>query len=361
MQMLAGGSLTDSKAFIQSGASVPYYFTALPLQSSGQNKVKSTAENGNAQTATSQQSTGQITSVAVSGNVTRQDDPSISYSFALGDVSVDGASIDFPDPQSDVQFSGIDTLNLYLQSNGFIVNDSSKLFYSVSYGPKNFGNTGTAFTNSGYLNFKVQLIDAASGEVLGSYDDVTYNSLQKGEYDNILYRVQCAGIGKRTVKLRLIVSDNTGKENKYDYARLMDAEPIEKTNAKLLPGKAGNDTPTFGVLLQNASKMKEITFKGDAVGQNSTLVKVSSYELSQNYPNPFNPATVINYQLPKAGHVTLRIYNTIGREVAKLIDEEKQAGSYHVEFNASSLPSGVYFYQLECNDFKAIKKMAFIK
>ena len=72
----------------------------------------------------------------------------------------------------------------------------------------------------------------------------------------------------------------------------------------------------------------------------------NGYNLIQNYPNPFNPNTTIHYSISKQSFVTLKVYDLLGREVATLINEEKQAGNYEVEFDGSNLPSGVYFYQL---------------
>ncbi len=91
----------------------------------------------------------------------------------------------------------------------------------------------------------------------------------------------------------------------------------------------------------------------------------STYSLSQNYPNPFNPSTVISWQTPVAGKQTIKVYNILGNEVATLIDEYKPAGTYEVEFNASSgsknLASGVYFYQLKSANFIQTKKMILMK
>jgi len=85
------------------------------------------------------------------------------------------------------------------------------------------------------------------------------------------------------------------------------------------------------------------------------------FVLSQNYPNPFNPTTVINYQVPVAGHVSVKVYDLLGREVMTLVNERKSAGSYQVLFDAHLLPSGVYFYSLESGSFKATKKMELLK
>ncbi len=87
----------------------------------------------------------------------------------------------------------------------------------------------------------------------------------------------------------------------------------------------------------------------------------TKYELNQNYPNPFNPSTVINYQLPEAGNVTLKVYDVIGNEVATLVNEFKQAGVYNAKFANVQLSSGVYFYKLQVGSFKAVKKMMLTK
>ena len=95
---------------------------------------------------------------------------------------------------------------------------------------------------------------------------------------------------------------------------------------------------------------------------NNTLSLIpENYELSQNYPNPFNPATQINFSIPKQSVVTLKIYDVLGKEVATLINESKAAGFYTVDFNASSLSSGAYFYRLEAGNFTDIKRMMLIK
>ena len=87
----------------------------------------------------------------------------------------------------------------------------------------------------------------------------------------------------------------------------------------------------------------------------------ATFQLFQNYPNPFNPTTTIEFSLPERSFVKLTIYNTLGQEVEVLVNEEKQAGTHRIQFNASNLPSGIYFYRLETSKFVETKKMILIK
>ena len=85
------------------------------------------------------------------------------------------------------------------------------------------------------------------------------------------------------------------------------------------------------------------------------------WKLEQNFPNPFNPSTTINYQISKPGLVTLKIYDILGREIATLINENKIAGFYEFNYNASKLASGIYIYQLKSDNFVSSKKMILLK
>ena len=90
-------------------------------------------------------------------------------------------------------------------------------------------------------------------------------------------------------------------------------------------------------------------------------LKPSDFNLHQNYPNPFNPTTNIEYYLPTSAHVHLQVYNILGRKVATLVDKLEQAGKRSVEFNASRLPSGVYFYRLQAGSFTETKKLVLLR
>jgi len=86
-----------------------------------------------------------------------------------------------------------------------------------------------------------------------------------------------------------------------------------------------------------------------------------NFNLEQNYPNPFNPTTNINYDVPVSNFVSLKVYNSIGKEVETFVNEIQTAGSYKVDFNASNLSSGIYFYTLSAGEFKETKKMLLVK
>ena len=87
----------------------------------------------------------------------------------------------------------------------------------------------------------------------------------------------------------------------------------------------------------------------------------TTYSLSNSFPNPFNPTTTISYQLPLQRHVLLKVHDILGREVATLVNEVKQPGTYTVQFNASGLASGVYFYRLNAGSFVDVKKFLLVK
>ncbi|MFA6599154.1 MAG: M1 family aminopeptidase [Ignavibacteriaceae bacterium] len=98
-----------------------------------------------------------------------------------------------------------------------------------------------------------------------------------------------------------------------------------------------------------------------AVGIEDEKVELDKFELYQNYPNPFNPETVIRYQVPTKGFVSLKVFDVLGKEVAILVNEENTAGTHQVVFNGSNLSSGIYFYTLNAGNFSSGKKLLLLK
>ena len=95
------------------------------------------------------------------------------------------------------------------------------------------------------------------------------------------------------------------------------------------------------------------------VGENPS--NPSAFKLYDNYPNPFNPSTTLRYSIPEASFTSVKIYDALGNEVSSLVNETKPAGTYEVEFNASDLSSGIYYYTLNAVSFSETKKMILMK
>jgi len=166
----------------------------------------------------------------------------------------------------------------------------------------------------------------------------------------------------------------------YEIKR-KDGLPLDTTNYYLL---TVTDETTFNYIDENILPNKIYTYKirtlcgpanhgsmwsneatayvPDIPTSTKTTINISmEFFLEQNFPNPFNPTTKIKYQIPEVSFVTLKIYNVLGKEVATLINEEKPARSYEVEWDASGLPSGIYFYKLRSGNFVETKKMVLLR
>ncbi len=87
----------------------------------------------------------------------------------------------------------------------------------------------------------------------------------------------------------------------------------------------------------------------------------SKTTLEQNYPNPFNPTTVISYELPVRGHVNVKVYDMLGREIAALIDQIQNAGTYSIPWDASHIPSGLYFCRLTAGGYSKTMKITLVR
>ena len=250
------------------------------------------------------------------------------FYFTIGDVMVNKKHINFVEIPDTLAIDSKEVLNDCLVTEPFRLNDNSNFTYGVLYGTTDSSATVSSLNDDDLINFKVELINASSGDLIGTFDNVTYTKENIFQYNNISYQVNTNGIGSRTVKLRLYVDDNL--QANYSLS-------TKYAEDNLIP----------------KSHKKEIRYQG--------LSAVESYDLAQNYPNPFNPSTTIKYQIPEDGMVTLKIYDILGREIKTLVNEQKSIGRYEVKFDASDLTTGVYIYRLKVNDFVSVKKMILVK
>jgi hypothetical protein len=147
------------------------------------------------------------------------------------------------------------------------------------------------------------------------------------------------------------------------------ARPFEKIG--FVSGNGNSNSPKDYSFLDNniasgkySYRLKQIDNDGKFEYSHEIEIDLGSpleFSLNQNYPNPFNPSTLISFSVPVAAPVTLKIYDVLGNEVATLLNSEKPAGVYEIEFNATELTSGIYFYQINAGTFTQTKKMLLIK
>ena len=252
----------------------------------------------------------------------------MEFLFCVEDILLDDENIKFTERVDTLPVLNLNELNSAARTNTFNLTGNSDLYFSLYYLVINPDLASSVLTNEDYVNFKLELVNADNNTVAGTFDDITFTKQNVNDHESISYKVDCAGIAEGNYYLRTVVDANS-------------STGLSITNNQ-------ND----GNLLDK-SYYTEIYYTGDA--------RPTVYELAQNFPNPFNPSTTIRYQLPNDGIVTLKIYDILGSEVATLVNEEKAAGRYEVNFNASSLASGVYIYKIQAGGFINSKKMILLK
>jgi hypothetical protein len=308
IQMGNGANENQAIALAFHSANLPYYFNRSANMSNVTPKIKSLA--------------------IVSGREGVVGKDTAQFYFTVGDVILDDQPIEFIELPDTALINGKEILNEYLVTNPFTLNDNSAFYYSVQYGITDSASAIQALTDSVFINFTVQLLDANTDEIIGTFDNVTYNSDSVFIYNNIAYQVNVSGLNNRLVKLRLKTETN----HQFDYSL------TQRYAEESVLGK---------------KFIKQINFNAGVI--------ITEYALEQNYPNPFNPSTTIRYQLPQDGMVTLKVYDILGSEVAALVNEQKTAGRYEVNFDASRFASGVYIYKITSGGYVSSKKMLLVK
>lgn len=221
---------------------------------------------------------------------------------------------------------------------GFLMTGFSKLFFGG-------GNDGTSSTN-----YQVHTWEGTGGPYipveLSSFTATAINN-------NVQLKWSTASeLNNRGFQIERLSGQNWTNIGFADgYGTTTDVQHYSFNDNNLQPGVY-------------SYRLKQIDFDGTFAYSNEIEVDVNgvtTFALEQNYPNPFNPSTIINYQLPESGNVTLKIYDVLGNEVASLVNEFKESGVHSVSFNASEFASGVYVYKLQAGDFISAKKMLLTK
>jgi hypothetical protein len=241
--------------------------------------------------------------------------------------------------------------------------------YSINYGDwinNGGGNDNEArYTNDHFIELTQYMISAKVENIFGA---MGYHNL----INVIVIPVELTSFTATIINNDVILNWTTVTEvNNQGFEVQRRTRESEFENIGFVPGfgtttepKSYNFTDSEVSSGKYSYKLKQIDFDGSFEYSDEVEIEAFmpwEFSFEQNYPNPFNPSTKISWQVPVGGWQTLKIYDVLGNEVATLVDEYKPAGKYEVEWNASELPSGVYFYQLKAEEYVNTKKMMLIK
>jgi hypothetical protein len=218
----------------------------------------------------------------------------------------------------------------------------------------NSGLPNTTF--SGILN--VTILAASGNNLFAEVNDSVYLSTNNGSSWNVLTNISSVN-SLTAINNNLFAGTDSGVYLSTDNGISWITANVGLTNTKVV-SLAIMGMNIFAQTSDNYVWMRPLSELITAVKGNEAQIP-AQFKLDQNYPNPFNPKTTINYSIPKASLVMLKVYDVLGKEVATLIDEEKSAGNYHIQFNANTLSSGVYFYRLSAENSVMTKKLIIMK
>ncbi len=318
MQLSNGTSTSSMYASAFNPSSSPY-----PLEMSGSISGAGSSPSGNANIVAS------VPIKMTYGRGGTISDDSLNFYYSFRNLSVDGQSIGFAPCSDSTDYDSLSNLNKSLVTEPFQVNTNSRIIFSEYSGFADSTAAISVLGDTGYINYNVEVIDNTTGKLVGTIENIRIKASDAGGYRSTSYLLSTDGISNETVKVKIDVSTNL-------------------------------EHPKFALINSYSQVDSSATENLQSLSLEPITV-IKDFILSQNYPNPFNPTTVIEYTIPKDSHVTLKIYDVLGQEVRTLVDQDQQVGRYSVNFNGSSLASGVYFYRLVAGNHVITKKMLMLK
>ena len=256
----------------------------------------------------------------------------LKYTYFFGNLVVDGSNIDFIDAPDSLQFDDLAVVNKVLESKPFTVTNQSTVTFCESSGFIDNTAAGQVLGSSGFIGSKIQLVDAITGNTIGTTRNIPAQSVN-GSYGTLVpYSLSTNGIASKQVKVKITLSTN-----------------LEEAKSALI---RSTSTVDLRQGLGKASTEQVAVLEMDLP---------SRFSLDQNYPNPFNPTTTIRYGLSTNAMVTLSVFNTLGQLVTTLVNEEERPGYHEVKFDGSNLASGVYFYRLSAGSFVQTRKLLLVR
>ncbi|MEW6196410.1 MAG: T9SS type A sorting domain-containing protein [Bacteroidota bacterium] len=249
-----------------------------------------------------------------------------NFVYYLGGVKVDGENIKFKDFVDTMKIENSEKMDEIMSTEYFHLTPKSELEFSNLY---------YAFDNEEYkqwkennAQFKIELVNLNGKTTKGEFNISKFEESTITD-DELFYKIDCSNLEEGTYYLRV--------------------------NCKV-----DGDAKYFvnNVMYEDIPNLSKKTFEEIKIKSNGTP---NDYHLGNNYPNPFNPTTVISFNLPQQEHVTLKVYDVLGKEVATLVEGVQNSGRHEVKFDASELASGIYFYTLKAGKFSQTNKMILVK
>ena len=252
---------------------------------------------------------------------------------------------------------------------GLFISKAGNIFAATTSGLIRSKNNGQTWdTLHSFLYFPYQFgMNPVTGTLFIGVDDISNTSSRA-----LTFRSTDEGDTWTLIDTTSNVIDAIyGAPNGYMYAGK--GEVYRSINDGLTWSKFGAGLPINNTMqIEALVERNGVLYAGDrvwglySISTNPTGIRNEqqsdySFRLNQNYPNPFNPTTTINYSLAKEGNVKLTVYKSIGSKVATIVNENKPAGNYTVQFNGRNLPSGIYLYRLESGNYNATKKFILLK
>jgi hypothetical protein len=187
-------------------------------------------------------------------------------------------------------------------------------------------------------------------------------SVQQAKDGGFIFLASASAFGAGNYDLYLVKTDSNGNSgcNEGNTTAVVTTLNITGSTPAISISSGGTSTNPATVVSSGCIVNTLCTTVGVNEDEGSMSIP-EEYNLAQNYPNPFNPSTTIHFSVPSSEFVTLKVFDVIGNEVATLVNEEKPAGSYEVNFSASQLSSGIYFYKLQTSSFVETRKMILLK
>ena len=268
-------------------------------------------------------------------------------------ITITSSGVTFPSIETDVS-GGLNNGNIYLvwcdARNG-----DPDIFFSRSTNRGANWSSPLRVNNDPVGNNKLQCWPWIAVNESGKIAVIYYDSRNTSSNNIIEAWLAVSTDGGLTFSNSVLSSVPTPTSQPNSDVRFGDYIGIDFRGDRIVPVWTDERAGGFNMEIYTAIVSKPVNISGL-----NTLLP-SDFDLSQNYPNPFNPVTKIKYSIPQQGYVTLKVFNSLGKEVSSLVEEVQNPGNYEVKWDGSVSNSGIYFYKLQVNDFVQTKKMILLK